>query len=211
MNDSLVLVRRPWACPWTHEQLKGELTPVTPNPPHNNAMLNSGMVVLSPSKALMEDMINYLYESPLVKTFSFPDQDFITHYFKGKWRNVGWTYNAIKTARYWHPKLWKDGNVKNLHYIVAKPWMTPVEKWTAFEGDDRTTHGWWWHMWQEYSKQASKEVIDTCEKHMLGQGVDVGPMESWEESVKAEKEGRERQDPWPPGEPWGVTVDGVEY
>lgn len=174
-------------------------------------MLNSGLVVLSPSKALMEDMIKYLYESPLVKTFSFPDQDFITHYFKGKWRNVGWTYNAIKTARYWHPKLWQDGNVKNLHYIVAKPWMTPVDKWTAFEGDDRATHGWWWHMWQEYRSQAPQEVISTCERHMLGEGVDVGKVESWDEAVRAEKEGREKQDPWPPGEPWGVTVDGVEY
>lgn len=123
----------------------------------------------------------------------------------------GWSYNAIKTARYWHPQLWKDGGVHNLHYIVAKPWMTPRDKWTAFEGDDRTTHGWWWNMWQEYKQKAPKEVVIECEKNMLGEGVDVGEVESWEESVKAEKEGRAKTDKWPPGEPWGVNVDGVQY
>lgn len=51
-------------------------------------MLNSGLVVLHPSPALLENMINYLYTSPLVKTFSFPDQDFITNYFRGRWRNM---------------------------------------------------------------------------------------------------------------------------
>ncbi|KAL7009248.1 hypothetical protein EMMF5_001446 [Cystobasidiomycetes sp. EMM_F5] len=171
-----------------------------------------GMVVLTPSPKLMEEIIHYLYNSPLVKTFSFPDQDFITEFWRGRWHNVGWSYNAIKTARYWHPNLWKDGGVHNLHYIVAKPWMTPREKWTAFEGDDRTTHGWWWHTWQEYRKSGvPQSVLDECEKHMLGEGVDVGEVESWEESVKAEQQGRKRNDPWPPGEPWGVTVDGVEY
>lgn len=89
--------------------------------------------------------------------------------------------------------------------------MTPVEKWTAFEGDDRPTHGWWWNMWQEYSQTAPKEVIQFCEENMLGAGVDVGKWESWEESVKAENEGRKKTDPWPPGKSWGVTVDGIDY
>jgi inositol 3-alpha-galactosyltransferase len=202
--------RRPWNCAWTHAQITGKDTPVSDSPPPH-ALLNSGLVVLEPSPALLEDMVHYLYTEPVVKTFSFPDQDFITKYFEGKWRNIGWTYNAIKTARYWHPKLWKDAEIHNLHYIVAKPWMTPREKWTAHEGDDRITHGWWWYLWQQYRKEAAKDVIVECEKHMLGEGVDVGAVESWEESVEAEKAGRARDDPWPPGKPWGVTVDGVEY
>jgi len=203
---------RPWNCPWTHAQITGELTPSYNSKP-THALLNSGMVVLHPSPKLLDEMIEYLHTSPLVKTFSFPDQDFLTNYYQGKWKNVGWTYNAIKTARYWHPKLWRDAEVRNLHYIVAKPWTTPVEKWTAAEGDDRITHGWWWHMWYEYKKQdgTPASVIEECEKNMLGPGVEVGPVESWEESVKAEAGGRERNGTWPPGKPWGVTVDGVEY
>lgn len=169
------------------------------------------MVVLHPSPELLENMIEYLYTSPLVKTFSFPDQDFITNYFRGRWKNVGWTYNAIKTARYWHPKLWSDGGVKNLHYIVAKPWLTPREKWTAAEGDDTVTHEWWWNMWSEYQAKAPFSVIEECEKNMLGSGVGVGDTESWEESVKKEKEGRQQVGKWPPGEPWGVKLDGQEY
>lgn len=203
--------RRPWNCPWTHSQLTGSLTPSDPDSKPTYTMLNSGMVVLHPSPELLQDMIDYLHTSPLVKTFSFPDQDFLTNYYRGKWKNVGWTYNAIKTARYWHPKLWRDGDVRNLHYIVAKPWMTPRERWTAFEGDDRTTHGWWWYLWYEYKRQAPTSVVEECERNMLGAGVEVGEVESWEESVAAEAQGRERGDKWPPGKPWWITVDGVEY
>ena len=191
--------------------MHGENTPVTPESRPTHIMLNSGLVVLHPSPALLNNMVNYLNTSPLIKTFSFPDQDFITNYFRDRWRNVGWTYNAIKTARYWHPKLWKDAEVNNLHYIVAKPWMTPRDKWTEFEGDDRITHGWWWSMWHDYRAKALKQVIEECERNMLGVGVDVGEVESWEESVRAEKAGRERAHAWPPGEPWHVNVEGVEW
>ena len=109
--------------------------------------------------------------------------------------------------------MWKDGGVRNLHYIVAKPWMTPVEKWTAFEGDDRDTHGWWWHMWYEYKARPDTpgKVVQECERNMLGEGVGVGEVQSWEESVEQEKNGKKRNDPWPPGKPWSVNVDGVEW
>lgn len=62
--------------------------PVLPDSRNTHTLLNSGLVVLHPSPALLENMIDYLYTSPLVKTFSFPDQDFITNYFRGKWDNV---------------------------------------------------------------------------------------------------------------------------
>ena len=35
---------------------------------------------------------------------------------------MGWQYNALKTMRYWHENLWRDGEVRALHYIVDKPW-----------------------------------------------------------------------------------------
>ena len=66
-------------------------------------------------------------------------------------------------------------------------------------------------MWQEYKVTAPKEVVEECEKHMLGINVDVGQVESWEDSVKAEIGGRQRSDAWPPGKPWHVNVDGVEW
>ena len=203
---------RPWNCGWTYAGMHNGDCEVRPESRPTHHLLNSGMVVLSPSPALLEKIIDYLYTNPKVQDFSFPDQDFITEYWRNRWQSVSWKYNAIKTARYWHPQLWTDADVKNLHYIVAKPWKTPRKDWTAAEGDDRATHGWWWHLWQQYRKSGvSQSVIEECERDMLGVGVDVGEVESWEDSVKAEKAGREKPDKWPPGEPWGVKVDGLEY
>jgi inositol 3-alpha-galactosyltransferase len=30
----------------------------------------------------------------------FPDRDFLTEFFKGRWISVGWQYNALKTMHY---------------------------------------------------------------------------------------------------------------
>lgn len=89
--------------------------------------------------------------------------------------------------------------------------MTAREKWTEYEGNDIATHSWWWHMWYEYKQKAPKTAIQECEMNMLGEGVEVGEVESWEQAVEAEKKGRKRDDKWPPGEPWHVNVDGVEW
>ncbi len=35
---------------------------------------------------------------------------------------VGWQYNALKTMLCWHLEMWRDSEVKNLYYIVDKPW-----------------------------------------------------------------------------------------
>jgi hypothetical protein len=40
---------------------------------------------------------------------------------------------------------------------------------------------------------------------------DVGPVESWEHSVKAEKVGRPNGHAWPPGPAWNIEVDGVRW
>jgi inositol 3-alpha-galactosyltransferase len=86
-------------------------------------------------------------------SFSFPDQDFLTHFFKDKWRPVGWQWNAIKTMRYWHPEIWRDKEVRNCHYICAKPW----NEGRAEDGDDAETHGWWWNEWDSWRKERIKE------------------------------------------------------
>lgn len=83
-------------------------------------------------------MLKFLYTSPIVQTFSFPDQDFLAFFFAGRWKPLGWQYNVIKTARYWHPKMWNDHEVRNLYYIVDKPWNTGRKRGTE---DEVTTGG----------------------------------------------------------------------
>ena len=106
---------------------------------------------------MLERMLEFLYTSPLVATFAFPDQDFLAHFFKDRWMPLGWQYNAIKTARYWHPNLWRDEEVRNLHYIVDKPWNTGRKVGT----DDEVTHGWWWDEFRCWEAQM-KDKKETC-------------------------------------------------
>lgn len=133
---------RPWNCALTHAQAHGGAPPQPAaharHPPHTHALINSGLVVLAPSPALGAEIEAYVHESPLVPTFAFPDQDLLGEFFAGRWTALRWDVNAIKTARYWHPRLWRDAGVRNLHYIVDKPWAAPKAKWAS---DDIVTHG----------------------------------------------------------------------
>lgn len=65
---------------------------------------------------------------------------------------MGWQYNAIKTGRYEHPQMWRDEEVRNLHYIVGKPWNTGREK----GGVDEVTHGWWWNEWGRWKSEMER-------------------------------------------------------
>ncbi|WWC61245.1 uncharacterized protein I303_103826 [Kwoniella dejecticola CBS 10117] len=99
--------------------------PAQPNGTHS--FLNSGLVVLTPSTALLQ-RIHRLVESPSgedqarIKEWAFPDQDLFADLFRGKWISIPWIYNAIKTMRYWHGNFYNDEEVRNLHYICKKPW-----------------------------------------------------------------------------------------
>lgn len=186
--------------------------------PRPYTQLNSGLVVLHPSARALAAIEYYLHTSPLVPTFSFPDQDLLTAYFASRWKPLPWTINAIKTARYWHPNLWADSAVRNLHYIVDKPWARTREQWLP---EDETTHGWWWALyyeWRDAMRTNGKDgVVRECERYMLGRKgegggeADVGSVERWEDSVKAELNGREKGYTFPPGVRWDVEISGVKW
>ena len=48
-------------------------------------------------------------------------------------------YNALKTLRTAHAQIWKDEGVKNVHFILGKPWD---DKDKINSAED--THAWWW-------------------------------------------------------------------
>jgi inositol 3-alpha-galactosyltransferase len=116
-----------------------------------------------------------------IASWMFPDQDLLADMFRGKWVSIPWIYNAIKTMRYWHGNFYRDEEVRNLHYIIDKPWQrrpdrnSDEERKTTglvykvspgeFEGikdetlglpakdADAVTHGWWW---EEYDAMVQK-------------------------------------------------------
>ena len=114
---------------------------ITETSPRPYGLLNSGLVVLYPSKQLFNNITDFLAKSPLVPTFSFPDQDLLAEFFKGKWQPLPWCYNALKTLRLIHKPLWRDDEIRCLHYILHdKPWSRPP----GSGGDYEEVNQWWW-------------------------------------------------------------------
>jgi inositol 3-alpha-galactosyltransferase len=124
--------------------------------PHR--LLNSGMFVFTPFELQWERLLLFLKTDARVKQFLFPDQDFLAVFFLGKWKSVGWNYNALKTMRYWHRHMWLDTDVKNLHYIVDKPWTKRVgqDGVAGYLGRDGITHSWWWNEYKIWETERER-------------------------------------------------------
>ncbi|KAI1337544.1 nucleotide-diphospho-sugar transferase [Xylariaceae sp. FL0016] len=144
-------------------------TPTQPPPPHPRAqgqgppgthhLLNGGAFLFRPSRKLWDDMMSCFGSTPLLATFKFPDQDFLAHFFQGRWRALGWRYNALKTMRYWHTNIWRDQDVACLHYIVDKPWTKRIgaDGVAGYKGRDGVTHRWWWDAYEKWEAERLAE------------------------------------------------------
>lgn len=127
-------------------------TPTDDGPPHTHALLNGGVFLFHPSPGLWSRIIKFFHTSPELSTFLFPDQDFLAAFFVHKWIPLSWRYNAIKTMRQWHTNIWRDDEVKALHYIVDKPWARRIasDGIAGHLGRDGVTHSWWWNNYQRW-------------------------------------------------------------
>ena len=85
-------------------------------------------------------MTKFMFTSPPAPSSLFDDQDILAVFYKGRWKPLPWCYNALKTLRRIHQPLWRDEEVRCLHYILGvKPWQTKVvDEW------EREMHQWWW-------------------------------------------------------------------
>ena len=93
--------------------------------------------------------------------------------FKGKWKSLPYCYNALKTLRVIHTNLWRDEEVRCLHYILSdKPWHTKIGKDKHEEYDE--LHSWWW----ERFDQLGERMRETDENGwiLLLQNIDTGPL-----------------------------------
>ena len=105
--------------------------------------------MINPSQELTSSLVRFLATSPLIASFKFPDQDLLAAYFEGKWKVLPWCYNALKTLRIIHQPLWRDDEIRCLHYILPeKPWRTPP----GTAGEHEEVNEWWWN---RYNKLAA--------------------------------------------------------
>lgn len=127
-------------------------------PPHTWALLNGGVFLYKPHEELWEAMHHFFLTSPNLRSFQFPDQDFLAEFFRGTWLSLPWKYNALKTMKQWHPNIWRDEEVKGLHYIVDKPWQKRLasDGIGGHLGRDGGSHKWWWEVYREWRDQRSE-------------------------------------------------------
>ena len=89
--------------------------------------------------------MHFLETSPLVEKFQFPDQDLLAEFFRGRWKPISYVYNALKTVRVIHPSLWRDEDVKCVHYILGdKPWKYRPKEGEPSDSDYSELNQWWW-------------------------------------------------------------------
>lgn len=106
------------------------------------AMMNGGLAVLRPSKKLFAQIVDKIEKDG--HSMYFPDQEVVSELWRDRWVALPYVYNALKTMRRRgvHDAIWRDAEVKNVHYILSpKPW-DEMDEQGNFTGDDET-HGWW--------------------------------------------------------------------
>lgn len=141
--------------PLSHPDALTHPTPVTKDARPTHHLLNSGLFTFHPSPTLWHNILHFFHTSPKLNTFLFPDQNFLDEFFRDKWTSLGWQYNALKTMRYWHPDMWRDSEVRCLHYIVDKPWQKRIasDGIAGHLGRDGVTHRWWWDEYAQWAKE----------------------------------------------------------
>ena len=108
--------------------------------------------------------------------------------------------------RYWHENLWRDGEVRALHYIVDKPWERRIasDGVAGHLGRDGITHGWWWDVWEEWRAGRAGEV----ELLRIVDELVAGPLDTDAERGQCE-ENRKKELPLPVPEHPGMVEGAI--
>lgn len=102
--------------------------------------LNAGFLVLRPDVGVFADLMAELAAVADLAAYPFAEQDFLNEHFRGRWVPLPYVYNALKTLPFQHPSLWDSSAVKNIHYIIDKPWQQPLDPTDRYYA----LHQLWW-------------------------------------------------------------------
>lgn len=113
---------QPENCHYTWQE-RGEAAPAT-----LDRYLNGGFLVLKPDQAVFAWLQQKVAAIDDLRRYPFSEQDLLNEVFENRWLPLPWIYNALKTLPFQHPALWREAEVKNLHYILAKPWQRDLNQ-----------------------------------------------------------------------------------
>ncbi|MFB9375455.1 glycosyltransferase family 8 protein [Kineococcus gynurae] len=103
---------------------------------------NGGFLVIEPDRAVYDALVERLDDLDDLAGYQFAEQDFLNEFFAGRWLPVPYVYNALKTLHHQHPQMWDAAEVKNLHYIIDKPWQGRTEPGSRYH----ELHELWWEV-----------------------------------------------------------------
>ncbi|QRW13438.1 glycosyltransferase family 8 protein [Ceratobasidium sp. AG-Ba] len=130
---------------------------ITKTSPRPFGLINTGLVVCKPSAHLAAEVQSFLKTSPRVHEYAFADQDLISDFFTGRWKPLPYIYNALKTSRFTHPSMWRDEEVKCVHYVLDKPWMERPS-WDSEAAEAvKVTHSWWWEAKEKLERRIKRD------------------------------------------------------
>ncbi len=109
--------------------------------------LNGGLLVVTPDEAVLNDMVARLGELDDLSRFPFAEQDFLNEFYRDRWTPLPYVYNALKTLPFQHPTVWDEAEVKNIHFIIDKPWEKPLDP----EDRYHALNALWWDVATEAS------------------------------------------------------------
>lgn len=122
---------------------------------------NSGLVVLSSEKEMFDTMLQHLNSLQNLNVYPFPDQDFLNEVFKHRWRPISYTYNALKTLHRSHESMWDFKSVKNLHFILTKPWDIAIDQELSdLEHIYKPLYEFWWNVYSELNAFVDTKKLD---------------------------------------------------
>lgn len=103
---------------------------------------NSGLLVLCPSLDTLTSLTTALAAADR-SSYPFADQDFLNEYFAESTFLLPYVYNALKTLIVSHPDLWDISDVRNIHYVLQKPWDTNPAQSDPNDPYDVVNRMWW--------------------------------------------------------------------
>ncbi|KAI5820230.1 nucleotide-diphospho-sugar transferase [Pyronema omphalodes] len=109
------------------------------DPTYGLGMMNGGLVVVQPDQDLFDKIMQTIQDPTKTMNYAFADQSLLSDTFRGRWTSLSYKYNALKTLRWCHKEIWRDEEIKNIHYILSpKPWDS--------RDSQEETHAWWWEV-----------------------------------------------------------------
>ena len=126
----------PAGCAYTYLEGAGADPTVEVTDPY----FNGGTLVLRPDEAVFQSLLGELASVKDLSRYVFAEQDFLNEHFRGRWVALPYVYNALKTLPFQHPGLWDDREVKNVHFIIDKPWESALHPASRYHALERL----WW-------------------------------------------------------------------